>query len=1276
MAKKGKKAPAPAPTPSHEPVELTPKQAKEKRREEARARSAETRKIVTAGTTAWTGKLPAQLLNEHCAKLHWERVEYPCKGSENSFQAGVVLSKRNAKTKEIERIRIDPHMQPQHTAVEARHIAATYALHRIASHKNMKLMLPPGHRDLWVSLDEEKAAAPKHSQWRWSEDPFAAREAHAQEQKEFEENRRYARERQKKESIRHAFLPAGRKIRFNTSLSMSRSLREYVEDVLRECRGFRFSKNNGISATNPEYDSLFEILTNLGFVKAQAEEALKYTSTPGDALVWLLVHVPEDDLPPQFHPTGAGNVSARVTKSLDIERQVAKIHSFGYSDAVARAALADSAGSLGQTIVKLTHQLAQVPSAEPSELSEETWISECESLSSIYTNFNFDKDSASLHLDDCNLKIIFFRPSGYPNTIPGIALECQGVPKYVILDATRQAGKRVADMVGDFMLSEVILFLEENFAAIVESPCELTKISSGISGIEESSQVSEQPKKAQGHKKYSLKPDPSTKERYDTRMDSEKGRDMLRQRELLPASKQSTKIANLIESHQVTLVTGETGSGKSTQVVQFIADSCPNSLIVCTQPRRISAIGVASRVADERLASLGQDVGYVIRGETKAMSSTQIRFVTAGILLRMIQQESIRGITHIVVDEVHERSLDGDFLLILLKRLVKHSNVKVILMSATVNPQQFLDYYGGKVGYAHIEGRTFPVKSVYLDEILAMTRYVPQKLMENSPEGDSIDPVRDLGRIIIALKDALDYHLIAKIVEYIHGSLGSENGSILLFMSGVAEIDRTIRSIAQLPNPGQFWTLPLHAALTPKEQKRVFETAPHGKRKVVVSTNIAETSITISDVVAVVDSGRVKQTIFDPSSNATKLVDTLTSQAAAAQRMGRAGRVRPGVCYKMYTKSYEQERMELRPPPEMLRSSLEVLYLQVKAMGVTDVAKFLDGALDPPDASTIKAARSTLTTIGALDSHGDKLTPLGKHMALIPTDPRLAKLLVLGAMFGCLPRALTVAAIHSTKSPFFSPKDKLEEAKLLQKDLFGRDEQGDILAAVRAFEAADSPRWCSNNFVSWSAVRDIGNARRQLLASLVQIGFLETDLERQLPVSTTRYNDDLKVLRTIIGASMQLCEIVYPTNSFKSTSAGSIEVDPEARLIRYFLPEGPRVFIHPGSQLFGTKKFVDDAHYLAFGSQVISTKHYITNCSPCPAWSVVLFGSKLSIDPLGGGIIIDDWTGIQCLPRVGVLIQFLQRLFSELLAKKFEEPGLDISTSTVLQCFYRVIASE
>lgn len=1279
MAKKGKKAPAQtqAPAPSHEPVELTPKQLKEKRREEARARAAETRRIVTAGTSAWTGKLPAQILNEHCAKLHWERVEYPSKGSEGSFKAAVILSKRNPKTKEIEKVRIDPHMEPQKTPVEARHIAATYALHRIASHKNMKLMLPPGHRDLWVSLDEEKASAPKRNQWMWSEDPFSAREVHLKEQKEFEENKKIRREREKEEVLRRTFQSSGRKVKFNTTLSLSRSSREYVEDVLRTARGFRFSSKNGISDAAPEYNMVFETIIGLGFEKVQATEALKYTSTPNDALVWLLVHVPEDDLPSQFMPAGGGGISARVTKSLDTERKVTRVHSFGYSESLARAALAESGGSITQAVVSLTHRLAQTVPGETSESSEEIWMEECRSIQSIYAGFSFDHESASLFLDNCNLKVTFFRSPDYPNTVPGLGLESQGVPKYVILDATRQAAKDAAEnMLGDFMLSVIIMFLEEHFTEIVTSPCELTKISSGVSGIEEHTEKSEPLGKTEIVKRRSLKPDPQAKDKYDNRMVSLEGQNMLKQRESLPAWRQKSKIANLVENNQVTLITGETGSGKSTQVVQFIADSCPSSLIVCTQPRRISAIGVASRVAEERLTPLGADVGYVIRGETKAALTTQIRFVTAGILLRMIQQESVRGITHIVVDEIHERSLDGDFLLILLKRLIKHANVKVILMSATVNPEQFLNYFGGNVGFAHIEGRTYPVKKVYLDEIVALTGYVPPKLIENSAEHENIDPLRDLGRIILALKDAIDYQLVAKMVEHIHNSLGSETGSILIFMSGVAEIDRTLKAIGELGMARQLWALPLHAALSPNEQRKVFKNSPKGTRKVVVATNIAETSITISDVVAVVDSGRVKQTVFDPETNGTRLVDTLTSRAAATQRQGRAGRVRPGVCYKMYTKSYEQDKMAERPPPEMLRSSLEVLYLQVKAMGVSDVSKFLDGALDPPDASAIIAARSTLVNIGALDAARDSLTPLGKHMALIPADPRLAKLLVLGTVFGVLPRALTVAAILSTRSPFISPRNQLEEAKIVQKQEFGIDEQGDIVAAVRAYEGAGSSRWCNDHFVSWTAIREIGNARRQLLASLVQTGFVETDVEHNLPASVTRLNQDWKVLRSILASSLPLCEIVYPTNSFKNTSVGSIEVDPEARSIRYFLPQGTRVFIHPGSQLFGAKKFVDDAHYLAFASQVLSTKHFIGGGCPCPLWSVVLFGTKLTVDPLGGGIIIDDWTGLRCLPRVGVLVQFLQRLFGEVLSKKFEDPSFDISADEVVQCFYRLLSTE
>lgn len=1299
-------------TPEPKEVELTPKQLKEKRREEARARAAESRKIVAAGVVSWTGKLPAQLLNEYCQKLKWERVDYPVKGSGEAFTASVIVARQNPKTKQIDKIRFDPPadiVQPQPTPLEARHLAATYGLHRISSHKNWKMMLPPMHRDLWVKFDELKAQAPEKDSWKWKEDPFQAEADRQLAIKDHKEQAQRSREQQKERSVISAIKSTvaqqgdegskehqGKRVKFNSTLAMSKHMRELVEATIRENGGFQFSLENGLSPKEPLYKSICSTLVKLGFEKSQIHEALEYSKTLSEALAWLLIHVPEDDLPKMFMPTSLGN-TARVSSALSIENAVAKIHQFGFSEDVALSAMIRQ-GSVSGAMAFLTHQLIEVP--ETGDHYEDIWEEELQSLEAVYAEKFKVLDDTSCQLEvDNGLKISFFKSPTYPATVPGIGITVpsnRSVPKYVVLDAIKRAALSAQEHLGDYMLLMIANWIEENFEDVLKHPCKLSQISSGVSGTTEHAETSIKKKRPKTYSGPRWSPLDSAKvaSEHKRRFETPEGTKMMASRQTLPAWKKKAEIIDIISQNQVTLVTGETGSGKSTQVVQFILDSLISAEkgggahIVCTQPRRISAIGVAQRVADERLVPVGDQVGYIIRGETKLSAATQIKFVTSGVLLRMIQSDPsmLDTFSHIVVDEVHERSLDSDFLLILLKRICsRRKSLKVVLMSATVDPAVFINYFkkvSGTVGCTHIEGRTFPVQKHYLDKVIQETQYVPADLAE-----EGVSP-QDVGRIITSMKDGVDYRLVAELVHYIHSVVLEDlAGSILIFMSGVAEIERTMRAIEKHPQSTDFWVLPLHASLAPADQRLVFNNAPRGKRKIIVCTNVAETSITISDALAVVDSGRVKETVYESSSNVVKLVDSWTSQASATQRMGRAGRVRAGFCYKLYTQVVETEKMVARPAPEILRAPLESLYLSIKSMGISDVERFLDGAIDSPDATALDTARTNLIKYGALDPAANALTPLGQHMSLIPADPKTAKLLVLSAIFGCLPVGLTIASIIAGKPPFISPREKRDAAKAAQLQ-FNQEGNGDLVACVLAYKQwlanqqsmsrGQLKAWCVDNFISNQACRDISSTRRQFLGNLMQTGFIDTDREERLPVSYKSFDGNFKLIRAIIGASLSpnLAEIVLPDKVFKTISAGTIEVDPEAQKIRYFTPGNERVFVHPGSVMFGVNKFADEARYLSFASSIVSSKYFASSVTPLSLYGLIFFSNLIEVDPLGNGVVVDGWTGLKCWPRVGLLVQFLKKIFSDLLVQKFANPHIDMSVHPVLRVVHELIDSD
>ncbi|KAG9885877.1 ATP-dependent RNA helicase A, partial [Aureobasidium melanogenum] len=329
---------------------------------------------------------------------------------------------------------------------------------------------------------------------------------------------------------------------------------------------------------------------------------------------------------------------------------------------------------------------------------------------------------------------------------------------------------------------------------------------------------------------------------------------------------------------------------------------------------------------------------------------------------------------------------------------------------------------------------------------------------------------------------------------------------------------------------------------------------------VVCATNVAETSITIEDIVAVIDSGRVKETSFDAANGMIKLEEVWASRAACKQRRGRAGRVRAGTCYKLYTKQAETTKMAERPDPEILRVPLEQLCLSVKAMGVLDVPSFLSRAITPPSTLAVSGALTTLHRMGALD--GAELTALGRHLSSIPADLRCGKLLVYGAVFGCLDACLTIASILTARSPFVSPPTRRDEAKAARL-AFAPGGQGDLLCDLRAFEVWSAKRaegvpssslrqWCDSNFLSTQTLFDINTNRRQYMSSLQEIGFLTPSSASSADHNARNSNTSL--IRALVAAafSPQVARIEFPDTKYAASVSGAVALDPEAKTIKYF----------------------------------------------------------------------------------------------------------------------------
>jgi ATP-dependent RNA helicase DHX57 len=743
---------------------------------------------------------------------------------------------------------------------------------------------------------------------------------------------------------------------------------------------------------------------------------------------------------------------------------------------------------------------------------------------------------------------------------------------------------------------------------------------------------------------------------------------MLAARQRLPAWSKKEDIVKAVENAQVTLITGETGSGKSTQAIQFILDDAIEALrgsssnLICTQPRRVAALSLSERVSAERCTSEGDEVGYTIRGDSKVSSKTKITFQTTGVLLRRLQTSSsvkaaLTGVSHIFVDEVHERSLDTDFLLALLRdALPLLPELKIILMSATLNADTFASYFGGdRVGRIHIEGRTFPVQDYFLDDVLRLTG------TEKGDRGSEQDGEPSMGKAIQNLGAGTNYQLIASLVRQINCDLRGQDGGILIFMPGTLEIERCLKVLGDLPD---VHGLPLHASLTPAEQRLVFGKAPPGKRKVVVATNVAETSITIEDIVAVIDSGKVKETNYDPTSNIVRLEEVWASQAACKQRRGRAGRVQAGKCYKLFTKNVEAN-MAPAAAPEMHRTPLEQLCLSVKATGSDrKVEEFLARTISPPDARAVATALKTLKRIGALED--ERLTGLGIYLSMIPADLRCAKLLVFGSLFDCVDTCLTIAAILTSRSPFTLPRDKRDEAKNARLSFSPSD--GDLLLDARAYgewkelvstsRYRDVQEWCSSNFLSSQTLRDIDSTRRQLQDSLIEVGLLPTSYRALSPQHNGR-KDDIMLLRALIAGALnpQIARIQMPDKKFIASVSGAKELDPDAKTIRYFSEENGRVFVHPSSALFDAQGYTGNAAFVSYFTKMDTSKTFIRDLTPLNAYALLLFGGPIEIDTSGTGIIVDGWLRVRGWARIGVLASRLRTLLDDELRRRIDSPS-------------------
>ena len=524
------------------------------------------------------------------------------------------------------------------------------------------------------------------------------------------------------------------------------------------------------------------------------------------------------------------------------------------------------------------------------------------------------------------------------------------------------------------------------------------------------------------------------------------------QRQSLPIYKLKKELIQAVHDNQVLVVIGETGSGKTTQVTQYLAEAgyTTRGKIGCTQPRRVAAMSVAKRVAEEFGCRLGEEVGYAIRFEDCTGPDTVIKYMTDGMLLREILiDENLSQYSVIMLDEAHERTIHTDVLFGLLKKLVKRRpDLRLIVTSATLDAEKFSGYFFN-CNIFTIPGRTFPVEILYTKQ----------------PESDYLD---------------------ASLITVLQIHLTEPEGDILLFLTGQEEIDFACQSLYERmkglgKNVPELIILPVYSALPSEMQSRIFDPAPPGKRKVVVATNIAEASLTIDGIFYVIDPGFAKQNVYNPKQGLDSLVITPISQASAKQRAGRAGRTGPGKCYRLYTESAYRNEMSPTSIPEIQRINLGFTTLTMKAMGINDLLSF--DFMDPPSPQALISAMEQLYSLGALDEEG-LLTKLGRKMAEFPLDPPLSKMLLASVDLGCSDEILTMIAMIQTGNIFYRPREKQAQADQKRAKFF--QPEGDHLTLLAVYEAWKAKNfsgpWCFENFVQSRSLRRAQDVRKQLLS--------------------------------------------------------------------------------------------------------------------------------------------------------------------------------------------------
>ncbi|XP_065076769.1 ATP-dependent DNA/RNA helicase DHX36 [Ochlerotatus camptorhynchus] len=620
-------------------------------------------------------------------------------------------------------------------------------------------------------------------------------------------------------------------------------------------------------------------------------------------------------------------------------------------------------------------------------------------------------------------------------------------------------------------------------------------------------------------------------------------------REKLPAFGARQEILRMIGEHQVILVKGETGSGKTTQIPQFILDQAmmqgkgSDCRIICTQPRRISAITLSERVASERGEKLGHSVGYRIRLDSRKPRNdgASITFCTTGIVLSIMQSDPcLKDYSHLILDEIHERDVITDLLLGITKMILPYrKDLKIILMSATLTAETFSSYFDN-CPTVQIPGLAFPVEEFYLEDIVTELNFhhfegqIVKKNYRNRDRFnmqfyDMIDPylgeIRNrypaqvLSTISNPHSETNQNDLIVELISFI--TTTKPEGAILVFLPSLAQITEVNKLLSNHRQLSKMSTLiyPLHSKVPQLDQKAVFSRPKSGTRKIILATNIAETSITIDDVVYVINAGRHKINMYEDG--ISSLRDEWISISNEIQRKGRAGRVQPGVCYHLYTRARRNVLLQ-NTPPEILRVALDEVILNIKILALGDAGRFLERLLDRPSESVIEESLKLLNRLNAIDDN-ETLTPLGYHLARLPMDPRTGKMVLLSSIFSCTDPITSIAASLSFKDAFYKPFGKEKEVDRVRRR-FAENFHSDHLMLANVIHQwgqlsyRELPDFARRNFLNQTTLNQLCNMKQQFCEYFHAAKFLPNAQPGAQSNNHNSGND--KLLSAIVGAGL------------------------------------------------------------------------------------------------------------------------------------------------------------